>query len=66
MSNFVPVPGERRSKERDELLPPLGPMIEEYNHGKEFPALKSLPGLRFTRRANPRETSKSAASTTMF
>lgn len=33
-------------------------MIEEYNHGKEFPKLKSLPGLRFRRRADPRESSK--------
>ncbi|XP_040908285.1 pre-mRNA cleavage complex 2 protein Pcf11 isoform X2 [Toxotes jaculatrix] len=49
--------GERRSKEREELRPPLGPMIEEYNHGKEFPTLKSLPGLRFRRRADPRESS---------
>ncbi|XP_029029356.1 pre-mRNA cleavage complex 2 protein Pcf11 [Betta splendens] len=48
-------PGERRSQEP---RPPLGPMIEEYNHGKEFPTLKSLPGLRFTRRANPRESSE--------
>ncbi|XP_034721430.1 pre-mRNA cleavage complex 2 protein Pcf11, partial [Etheostoma cragini] len=53
--------GERRSKEREEPRPPLGPMIEEYNHGKEFPALKSLPGLRFRRRADPREPSESAA-----
>jgi len=34
-------------------------MIEEYNHGKEFPALKSLPGLRFRRRADPRDSGKS-------
>ncbi|KAI4795448.1 hypothetical protein KUCAC02_031414 [Chaenocephalus aceratus] len=47
--------GERRSKEAEEPRPPLGPMIEEYNHGKEFPTLKSLPGLRFRRRADPRE-----------
>lgn len=53
--------GERRSKEREEPRPPLGPMIEEYNHGKEFPTLKSLPGLRFRRRADPRESSESAA-----
>ncbi len=61
--------GERRSKEREEPRPPLGPMIEEYNHGKEFPTLKSLPGLRFRRRADPRESSESAtlnASTMMF
>ncbi|XP_070699253.1 pre-mRNA cleavage complex 2 protein Pcf11 [Pempheris klunzingeri] len=51
-------PGERRSKEREEPRPPLGPMIEEYNHGKEFPTLKSLPGLRFRRRADPRESSE--------
>ncbi|KAI3374052.1 hypothetical protein L3Q82_022618 [Scortum barcoo] len=51
-------PGERRSKEREDPLPPLGPMIEEYNHGKEFPTLKSLPGLRFRRRADPRESSE--------
>ncbi|KAM7397428.1 hypothetical protein PAMA_005632 [Pampus argenteus] len=51
-------PGERRSKERDEPRPPLGPMIEEYNHGKEFPTLKSLPGLRFRRRADPQESSE--------
>ncbi|XP_044077254.1 pre-mRNA cleavage complex 2 protein Pcf11 isoform X2 [Siniperca chuatsi] len=50
--------GERRSKEREEPRPPLGPMIEEYNHGKEFPTLKSLPGLRFRRRADPREPSE--------
>lgn len=36
-------------------------MIEEYNHGKEFPTLKSLPNLRFRRRADPRESSESAA-----
>jgi hypothetical protein len=34
-------------------------MIEEYNHGKEFPPLKALPGLRFRRRADPRDSSKS-------
>ncbi|XP_070838622.1 pre-mRNA cleavage complex 2 protein Pcf11 isoform X1 [Chaetodon trifascialis] len=51
--------GERRSKEREEPRPPLGPMIEEYNHGKEFPTLKSLPGLRFRRRADPRESKRS-------
>ncbi|XP_053188224.1 pre-mRNA cleavage complex 2 protein Pcf11 [Scomber japonicus] len=51
-------PGERRSKEHEEPRPPLGPMIEEYNHGKEFPTLKSLPGLRFRRRADPREPSE--------
>ncbi|XP_072317852.1 pre-mRNA cleavage complex 2 protein Pcf11 isoform X2 [Eucyclogobius newberryi] len=45
--------GERRSKERDE---PPQPMIEDYNHGKEFPPLKSLPGLRFKRRVDPRDT----------
>ncbi|KAM3601378.1 uncharacterized protein V6R79_011755 [Siganus canaliculatus] len=50
--------GERRSKERDESRPPHGPMIEEYNHGKEFPTLKTLPGLRFRRRADPRESSE--------
>ncbi|CAB1415618.1 unnamed protein product [Pleuronectes platessa] len=50
--------GERRSKEREESRPPLGPMIEEYNHGKEFPTLKSLPGLRFRRRADPRDSSE--------
>ncbi|XP_060941395.1 pre-mRNA cleavage complex 2 protein Pcf11 isoform X2 [Limanda limanda] len=50
--------GERRSKEREEARPPLGPMIEEYNHGKEFPTLKSLPGLRFRRRADPRDASE--------
>ncbi|XP_068454962.1 pre-mRNA cleavage complex 2 protein Pcf11 [Clinocottus analis] len=44
---------ERRSKEREEPR-----LIEEYNHGKEFPALKSLPGLRFRRRADPREPSE--------
>ncbi|XP_051902493.1 pre-mRNA cleavage complex 2 protein Pcf11 isoform X2 [Hippocampus zosterae] len=49
---------ERRSIEREESRPPLAPMIEEYNHGKEFPALKSLPGLRFRRRADPRESSE--------
>ncbi|XP_037125271.1 pre-mRNA cleavage complex 2 protein Pcf11 isoform X1 [Syngnathus acus] len=49
---------ERRSLEREESRPPLAPMIEEYNHGKEFPALKSLPGLRFRRRADPRESSE--------
>lgn len=48
--------GERRSKELEELRAPLAPMIEEYNHGKEFPKLKSLPGLRFRRRADPRES----------
>lgn len=31
-------------------------MVEEYNHGKEFPKLK---GLRFMRRAAPGESSKS-------
>ncbi|KAK5858126.1 hypothetical protein PBY51_002292 [Eleginops maclovinus] len=50
-------PAERRGKE-EEPRPPLGPMIEEYNHGKEFPTLKSLPGLRFRRRADPREPSE--------
>ncbi|XP_029375378.1 pre-mRNA cleavage complex 2 protein Pcf11 [Echeneis naucrates] len=51
-------PGERRSKEQEEARPPIGPMIEEYNHGKQFPALKSLPGLRFRRLADPREPSE--------
>ncbi|CAJ1063639.1 pre-mRNA cleavage complex 2 protein Pcf11 isoform X2 [Xyrichtys novacula] len=50
--------GERRSKEPEEPRPPPGPMIEEYNHGKEFPTLKSLPGLRFRRRADPREAAE--------
>ncbi|XP_047463518.1 pre-mRNA cleavage complex 2 protein Pcf11 [Mugil cephalus] len=50
--------GERRSKEREEPRPPLAPMIEEYNHGKEFPTLKSLPGLRFRKRVDPRESSE--------
>ncbi|XP_047234841.1 pre-mRNA cleavage complex 2 protein Pcf11 isoform X1 [Girardinichthys multiradiatus] len=50
--------GERRSKERDEPRPPLAPMVEEYNHGKEFPKLKSLPGLRFRRRVDPGESSE--------
>ncbi|KAM9333156.1 pre-mRNA cleavage complex 2 protein Pcf11-like [Pholidichthys leucotaenia] len=50
-------PDERRSKERDDPRPPLAPMIEEYNHGKEFPTLKSMPELRFRRRADPRESS---------
>lgn len=34
-------------------------MIEDYNHGKEFPTLKSLPGLRFRRRADPRDSGTS-------
>ncbi|KAF6740011.1 Pre-mRNA cleavage complex 2 protein Pcf11 [Oryzias melastigma] len=50
--------GERRSKEREESRPPLAPMIEDYNHGKEFPTLKSLPDLRFRRRADPRKSSE--------
>ncbi|XP_061659661.1 pre-mRNA cleavage complex 2 protein Pcf11 isoform X2 [Syngnathoides biaculeatus] len=50
--------GERRTVDHEESRPPLAPMVEEYNHGKEFPALKSLPGLRFRRRADPRETSE--------
>lgn len=48
-------PGERRSKECEEQRAPLAPMVEEYNHGKEFPALK--PGLRFMKRDH-RETSE--------
>ncbi|KAM4726808.1 pre-mRNA cleavage complex 2 protein Pcf11 [Anableps anableps] len=48
-------PGERRSKEREEPRPPLAPMVEEYNHGKEFPKLK---GLRFRRRDRPGESSE--------
>ncbi|XP_029923941.1 pre-mRNA cleavage complex 2 protein Pcf11 [Myripristis murdjan] len=48
--------GERQSKEREEPPQPAQtPMIEEYNHGKEFPTLK---GLRFRRRADPRESSE--------
>ncbi|XP_077360992.1 pre-mRNA cleavage complex 2 protein Pcf11 isoform X2 [Festucalex cinctus] len=54
----VPRELERRSIEREESRPPLAPMVEEYNHGKEFPALKSLPGLRFRRRVDPRESSE--------
>lgn len=54
--------GERRSKEREEPHPPPGPMIEEYNHGKEFPTLKTLPGLKFRRRADPREPGESNAA----
>ncbi|KAM6907162.1 LOW QUALITY PROTEIN: pre-mRNA cleavage complex 2 protein Pcf11 [Xenentodon cancila] len=50
--------GEMRNKEREELRPHVAPMIEDYNHGKEFPALKSLPGLRFRRRVDPRESSE--------
>ncbi|KAM4620686.1 pre-mRNA cleavage complex 2 protein Pcf11 isoform 2-T2 [Polymixia lowei] len=52
--------GDRHSKEREDqpAQQPQGPMIEEYNHGKEFPTLKSLPGLRFRRRADPRESSE--------
>ncbi|PWA24396.1 hypothetical protein CCH79_00011860 [Gambusia affinis] len=49
-------PGERRSKEREEVRTPLAPMVEEYNHGKEFPKLK---GLRFRRRDRPGDSSKS-------
>uniref|UniRef100_A0A087X560 Pre-mRNA cleavage complex 2 protein Pcf11 n=2 Tax=Poecilia formosa TaxID=48698 RepID=A0A087X560_POEFO len=48
-------PGERRSKEREEVRTPLAPMVEEYNHGKEFPKLK---GLRFRRRDRPGESSE--------
>ncbi|XP_053703647.1 pre-mRNA cleavage complex 2 protein Pcf11 [Synchiropus splendidus] len=51
-------PGERRSLEREDGHPPSGTMVEEYNHGKEFPQLKSLPGLRFRRMAGPRESSE--------
>uniref|UniRef100_A0A3P8V9I1 PCF11 cleavage and polyadenylation factor subunit n=2 Tax=Cynoglossus semilaevis TaxID=244447 RepID=A0A3P8V9I1_CYNSE len=51
-------PDERRSKEREDPRPPTGPMIEEYNHGKEFPSLKSLQGLRFIRKVDPRESSE--------
>ncbi|KAK2882275.1 pre-mRNA cleavage complex 2 protein Pcf11 [Channa argus] len=51
-------PGDRRSKECEEPRPPLAPMIEDYNHGKEFPNLKSLQGLRFRRRADPRESNE--------
>lgn len=51
-------PNERQSKERDDPRPPLAPMIEDYNHGKEFPTLKSLPGLRFRRRADPRDSAE--------
>uniref|UniRef100_A0A8C7YPW5 Pre-mRNA cleavage complex 2 protein Pcf11 n=1 Tax=Oryzias sinensis TaxID=183150 RepID=A0A8C7YPW5_9TELE len=51
-------PGERQSKEREDSRPPLAPMIEDYNHGKEFPTLKSLPDLRFRRRADPRKSSE--------
>ncbi|KAM9332766.1 LOW QUALITY PROTEIN: pre-mRNA cleavage complex 2 protein Pcf11-like [Pholidichthys leucotaenia] len=50
-------PDERRSKERDDPRLPLAPMIEEYNHGKEFPTLKSMLQLHFRRRADPRESS---------
>ncbi|XP_078143008.1 pre-mRNA cleavage complex 2 protein Pcf11 isoform X2 [Centroberyx gerrardi] len=46
--------GERQSKEHEEPAVQT-PMIEEYNHGKEFPTLK---GLRFRRRADPRESSE--------
>nr|XP_020479955.1 pre-mRNA cleavage complex 2 protein Pcf11 [Monopterus albus] len=49
-------PGERQS---EEPRPPPGPMIEEYNHGKEFPPLKSLQGLRFRRRVDTRESKRS-------
>ncbi|KAM9408152.1 pre-mRNA cleavage complex 2 protein Pcf11-like [Pholidichthys leucotaenia] len=50
-------PDERRSQERDSPRPPLAPMIEKYNHGKEFPTLKSMPQLCFRRRADPQESS---------
>uniref|UniRef100_A0AAV2J7W2 Pre-mRNA cleavage complex 2 protein Pcf11 n=1 Tax=Knipowitschia caucasica TaxID=637954 RepID=A0AAV2J7W2_KNICA len=46
------VQSDRRSKEHEE---PSRPMVEDYNHGREFPPLKALPGLRFKRRADPRE-----------
>lgn len=55
-THLLPFSGERRSKEREEHRAPLAPMVEEYNHGKEFPALK--PGLRFTKRPDHRETSE--------
>ncbi|XP_015227279.1 PREDICTED: pre-mRNA cleavage complex 2 protein Pcf11-like [Cyprinodon variegatus] len=51
-------PSQDQAGERDEPQPPLAPMVEEYNHGKEFPKLKSLPGLRFRRRADPAESSE--------
>ncbi|XP_011609384.2 pre-mRNA cleavage complex 2 protein Pcf11 [Takifugu rubripes] len=58
--NRVPLDAsdERRSKENEDQRVPPVPMIEEYNHGKEFPKLKSLPGLRFRRRADPRDSNE--------
>ncbi|XP_034033481.1 pre-mRNA cleavage complex 2 protein Pcf11 isoform X2 [Thalassophryne amazonica] len=49
--------GETRSTESEDPLLGHTPMVEEYNHGKEFPPLKSLQGLHFRRRADPRESS---------
>ncbi|TNM84747.1 hypothetical protein fugu_008925 [Takifugu bimaculatus] len=54
---------ERRSKENEDQQVPPVLMNEEYNHGKEFPKLKSLPGLCFRRRADPRDSSKCAECT---
>ncbi|XP_029704451.1 pre-mRNA cleavage complex 2 protein Pcf11-like [Takifugu rubripes] len=58
--NRVPLDAsdERRSKENEDQRVPPVLMNEEYNHGKEFPKLKLLPGLRFRRRADPRDSNE--------
>ncbi|KAJ7996237.1 hypothetical protein DPEC_G00235020 [Dallia pectoralis] len=50
---FPRLPKDRREDEH----PAPTAIIQEYSHGNEFPRLKTLPGLRFRRRQDPREVS---------
>ncbi|KAL0993742.1 hypothetical protein UPYG_G00113040 [Umbra pygmaea] len=47
----------RASKDGEDEQPTSTAIIQEYSHGNEFPRLKSMPGLRFRRRQDPRESS---------
>ncbi|KAM6986999.1 pre-mRNA cleavage complex 2 protein Pcf11 [Aplochiton taeniatus] len=57
-----PRPSAPRDREhsgrKEETQSQQTPMIEEYNHGKEFPKPKHPPGLRFKKISEPRETSE--------
>nr|XP_046155116.1 LOW QUALITY PROTEIN: pre-mRNA cleavage complex 2 protein Pcf11 [Oncorhynchus gorbuscha] len=52
---FTRLPKDRL-KEVEEEQPTPAAIIQEYSHGNEFPRLKSLPGLRFRRIQDPRES----------
>ena len=54
---FPRQPRERHVKEpAEEQQPPAAMQEGSYNHGREFPRITSLQGLRFRRRADPRDS----------